>query len=162
MVVETYYAAERAVADAVALLGFQVYLPKYQVRESIRGRIIRKTLLLFPGYVLVRMSATWRALLSIRGVVDVLRSDESPSRVAHSVIRKIQALEVDGFVVMDDVPELRQRFKNGDKVRAGTGPMAGLYGTFLRSVGANRVRALMRMLGGEREVELPRGVLVPA
>src|SRR4051812_45174636 len=108
MVAAARAATELEIAGDVRSLGLSPYVPRYQVRSSVRGRVQRRTELLLPGYVIVRWTRRWMEILAIRGVVKILGVSAlgRPGRVPHEQVKNIRDMENEhGFVVLPDVPE---------------------------------------------------------
>lgn len=108
---------------------------------------------MFPGYVFVEEPYKYE-LRSVRGVVDIL-----PGRMPILVMRNlIKQLELgDDFLdITQKPPEI------GDLVRLQKGVFAEFAGVYTARSGKGRVRILLKMLGTEREIEVPESYIVKA
>ncbi len=94
----------------------------------------------------------WHGIEKTPGVKGVLRAatDRPPLPLAEGVVEGLQALERGGSI------ELVPRFISGQGLRIVSGIFAGQEGIVSRKKG-KRVLAMLRFLGGEREVEFDEG-----
>lgn len=166
VVAVTQHAMERIVAETATSLGMKHYNPKFLVREIQHGRIVRRSELLFPGYLLVKWNSAWATLLGTRGVIEVLRSsDGDAARVKHVEIKNIKAMEDEhGFIVLPDAPPAVPLLGPGDAVRIGCGSFAGRTGIIDSSSVKERVFVLLHSLVGGNllRVQTRKRDLLPA
>ena len=148
---------------ASALLGG--YCPTVRGMRRVRGRVTEVTSAMLPGYVFaagdggtvlrVRNPGSYAAgsmrVLGVGGMPQVVRDD------VINAVRQVER-EVAALPVWE-----RSKFRIGQSVRLGEGsPMAGMIGT-LTAVRNAVARVKLRMLGGEREVSVPLGMIeIPA
>lgn len=141
--------------------GIPAFLPLIEVtRRHRRGRV-RLLEPLFPGYLFSRLDAsqpqTWQAVIWSPGVRRVLGTAEVPVAVPDEVVERIQ----------DHVKELGfvrpgVRFSAGSSVRIRGGPLAGLEAIFAGPLSRQgRVRILVQLLGGSRDLEIDEADLDP-
>jgi transcriptional antiterminator RfaH len=105
--------------------GFEIYLPI--CRPSRRSaRIVA----LFPGYAFIRIIDHWHCLLGTYGVIDIIRSGDSPARVREHEIKRMRDQENrDGVIVLP-----LTRFQPGEQVRVVRGPMIDRVGIYSEPV----------------------------
>jgi transcription antitermination factor NusG len=138
--------------------GCEVHWPRFIERRENQDDVIRP---LFRGYMFALPPANLgpaliREIPNIIGVVGVRergRPDPCDDLVGHLLAR---AGSLDG--VIDETADTRPftRFREGDRVTVATGALAGLSGLMSSDRGEARVRVLLDVLGGRREVVLPR------
>jgi transcription antitermination factor NusG len=154
--VETNGGAERQARDGIEALGMGAFLP--MVTERRRG--VAVLVPCFPRYVLARFSATahnWPALYRTRGVRGILSHGYGkPTPIADEAVHALLALGYDRPIADDPTPALIQA---GAAVQITGGPFAGHDGVCLWS-NAQRVRLLLSLFGGRREVEVKRAQVV--
>lgn len=137
--------------------GYDVFLPmtRTEIVDS-RKRTRARAAPLFPGYVFIWWTETWRSILSTRGVSGVvsMTRDESgdripsciPDHVMNRVLGEVLShTDIDGFV------ELPPAFSPGQTLRVSSGPWAGVEVVLRANDAMGRVRCLLKMLG--REIE---------
>jgi transcription antitermination factor NusG len=73
------------------------------------------------------------------------------ARVPDTVIDGLRASERDGLIELPKPP----RFQRGDKVRVTSGAFIDRLAVFDGQTAHQRVAVLLRLLGGERRIELP-------
>jgi len=164
-VVQTNSRAEyRALID-LAGMGFRAFLPmfvKYS-RPKKRGEPERSEIQpLFPRYMFVSFDPQadqWRRIFGARGVHRLFTTmGEKPVPVRRGVVEGLQAQGRAGDGVIDDRAEAFPAIEAGSLYRVMDGPFAGHQGVCALSEG-KRVRLLLSLLGGEREVEFTKGEL---
>jgi transcription antitermination factor NusG len=159
-------AAEIKIAAEIRLLSLHPYVPRYQVRQSVRGRIMRRAEVMLPGYVLIRWTRRWQVILRVRGVVEILGVSRmgKPGRVPHDQVKRIRDMEDEhGFVVLSDDPKtlVTPEFRNGDVVLIGIGAFAGRSAVYQH---ASRGSAAVELVMGGATVSalVPHRGLLPA
>lgn len=152
----------RAEGEAALRLTQQGFECLYaRTRRSVRaasGMVVR-TESLFPRYVFLRSDPAQQSLApvrSTRGVAGLVRFGGEPAVVPDLVIEQIRGRidASDGFVRLAP-PTLIP----GSTVRIHEGPFSGLDAIFAQSLGSERVRLLLVLLGSERSIELPRSAI---
>lgn len=107
----------------------QVLIPTEDVYELKKGKKVKTTRRLYPGYILVEMLSNDRTLHlinSIQGVIKFLGTDRHPQSITKSEINKIlgKMEEVKEAPTPDEIP-----FRRGDLVEVTDGPFTGFNGT---------------------------------
>jgi transcription antitermination factor NusG len=124
--------------------GFTVYAP--QCRATRRSTKITN---LFPGYLFISIVDRWRCLLTVDGLINVIRAGDAPARVRPDEIERIrQAENKDGVITL---PVLR--FREGEKVRVTRGPLRDQVGIVHAGM-TPKQRVAVMFLMFEREVQI--------
>jgi transcriptional antiterminator RfaH len=140
----------------LALNGFEAYFPRIRERRLIRGRRVVVTPPLFPGYAFIAIELQWHAARWCPGVLSLVMDGERPAKVPDGDVAGLRARERGGFVVLPK-PKPNASFRRGDRLRVRSGPFTGTFGLFAGMAPRDRVLVLLKMLGSERELALPRG-----
>ncbi len=152
---------EERAQEHLARQGFEVFLPRYLKRRSHARRVTVVPAPLFPRYLFVSFDASqqrWRAIRSTRGVIDLVSNGETPVPVPQSIIHEMEHRRgEDGFVVLARHLDL----KRGTKIRIDSGPFATCEAIFEAQRDADRVVALLSLMGREVVVQLPIDVVMP-
>jgi transcriptional antiterminator RfaH len=148
---------EQVALNFLKLSGFETYFPRMRERRVVRGRRVVVTPPLFPGYAFVAIELQWQAARWCPGVLSLVMDGERPAKVPDRDIAALRTHERDGFVVLPKQPKLSSDFRLGDRLRVLSGPFSGYFGLYAGMSPRDRVSVLLKMLGGEREVALPRG-----
>jgi transcriptional antiterminator RfaH len=134
--------------------GFQAYLPLYLDRSKEHDRILP----MFRGYLFVGFDVAgepWRKICHTRGVWFLLSSSpERPMPIPRGVVEDLIS-RTSGRQVVDDPGPNRSRvsyIQLGTRAKVLDGPLAGWQGICTMS-GPRRIRLLMKLLGGTREIE---------
>jgi transcriptional antiterminator RfaH len=121
-------------------------------RVSHGGRRVEERPLLFPGYAFVQIVTAWWQARWCPGIIRlIMAGDATPARVPDTVIDGLRASERDGLIELPKPP----RFQRGDKVRVTSGAFIDRLAVFDGQTAHQRVAVLLRLLGGERRIELP-------
>jgi transcriptional antiterminator NusG len=107
----------------------QVLIPTEDVYELKKGKKVKTTRRLYPGYILVEMLSNDRALHlinNIQGVIKFLGTDTHPQSISKTEINKIlgKMEEAKEAPPPDEIP-----FRAGDLVEVRDGPFTGFNGT---------------------------------
>jgi transcriptional antiterminator RfaH len=148
---------EQLALKLLTLAGFETYFPLIRERRTVRGRGVITTPPLFPGYAFICIKLQWHAARWCPGVLSLVMDGERPAKVPDRDIAALRTHERDGFVVLPKQPKLSSDFHLGDRLRVLSGPFSGYFGLYAGMSPRDRVLVLLKMLGGEREVALPRG-----
>lgn len=146
---------EDAAASGLEEQGYAVYLPKLRVRRRRRGGTAEVEQPLFPRYL---FAAPGRAKQSIGpvqftvGVQKLVRFGTVYLPVPEAVVTALRARED---------PETGCHrlktpvMKRGDRVRIGSGALAGIEGVFEARTGRDRVIVLLELLGRQTPTVVP-------
>jgi transcriptional antiterminator RfaH len=146
----------------LGLNGFETYLPRIRERRLVRSRRVVVTPPLFPGYAFIAIELQWHAARWCPGVLSLVMDGERPAKVPDRDIADLRSRERDGYVVLPKQPKPNSSFRPGDRLRVCSGPFAGSFGLFAGMAPRDRVLVLLKMLGCERELALPRGDVASA
>ncbi len=141
--------------------GYQGYLPRVRERRRIRRRWQQVVAPLFPRYLFVRLREgvdDFGPIRSTLGVSDLVRFGGRPRPVPEGLVEELQARED---------PQLRlhvleRRWEPGQRLRVVEGPLAGLEAVFQAETAEERVIVLLKLLGRETAVAVPRDALEPS
>ena len=163
----TWYAAytharkERWARANLWELGFDVYLPEYQMERRHARRTDVVTRPLFPRYLFVRplpdqpFAATHAA--TAKGVVDLVRMGRSYPTVPNHVIDEMRSREGDdGFVHLGRSP-----LNPGQAVRIVAGSLRDHLGIFECRYDAQRVIILVNLLGRQVRAKVAAADISP-
>jgi transcription elongation factor/antiterminator RfaH len=135
---------------------FTTFLPQVDktVRHARQLRTVRAPL--FPGYLFVSLDLDrdrWRSINGTSGVIRLIAAQERPAPVPVGVIEAMLAAHTAGPTPLSDGLGLAQ------KVEILDGPFAQMVGHLNRLDGANRVRVLLDLMGGQVPVLIDRSDL---
>lgn len=156
-VVQSHPKQETTAQREIINQGIQSFVPLVAVQRSRAVELVP----LFPGYLFALFDPTrdrWRPLCSTRGVKALMGSaPDRPTPVPSGVVEHLLATQSLRAVVQDIAP---LPIAPGSRVRVGAGPFADQMGICLWS-DERRVRLLLEILGGMREIELGRTAVTP-
>lgn len=151
----------RALAEMLAQ-DFEAYLPLHLDRTPDRERIVP----LFPRYLFAKFDPNWdrwRRICSTRGVYSMIwQSSERPAPLPVGVVENLIE-RTSARRVVDD-PGQRPGvvyLAPGQRGRVQDGALSGMEGICTMS-GSGRVKLLLSLFGGTREVEFKRELVVAA
>lgn len=154
--------SEELAAQHLERQGFAVFLPRYLKRRSHARRVEVAPAPLFPRYLFTTFDAAepgWRAVGSTRGVVNLVGNGRSPIPVPEAIINGIEHhCDEEGYVVL----ARRLDLKRGMQIRIDIGAFKGIQAIFEAKRDADRVVALLSLMGREVVVQLPIRSVVPA
>ena len=146
---------ERLALHCLKLSGFETYVPRIKERRTVRGRKASGIAPLFPSYVFVLIQLQWHEARWAPGVSAlVMDGTRRPARVPDAVIADLRGRERGGLIKLPPPPKPVAAFTAGDELQVRSGPFTGLHGLYAGMAPRERVFVLLRMLGGERTVEL--------
>ena len=153
-----YWCAAQLESNRVALAthhlklsGYRVYAPRLRTYRFSSGRKVEERPLLFPSYAFVWIDLQWHRARWCCGVIRlIMAGDATPARVPDTVIDGLRARERDGLI---ELPK-PARFRHGDKVRITRGAFIDHLALYDGQTSHQRVAVLLRLLGGERRIEL--------
>lgn len=143
-IVATVFHTERAEAHLLNQ-GFETYVPRYTELVAVRGVLLNRTQRLFPGYLFVRMTPAWHAVLGTRGVRSVLMCAGAPDIMPERSYLLLRSREGnDGLIALDPISA---EFDAGDRVRVVGGMMHNRIGVYQGMDAAARHVVLFKLLG---------------
>lgn len=138
--------------------GFQVYLPRIQLKKRRRGQWIDVIEALFPRYIFIRTDPAKQSIASVRstrGVVGLVRFGGLPAVVADEVMDALLQREDADSLHRDVLP----LFCAGEQVRLVEGPFVGMNGVFVEEDGEKRVVVLLELLGKTNKIRMNRDLI---
>ncbi len=141
----------------LGLAGFTTYVPQVREKRLIRGRKVATIAPLFPAYCFIWIELQWHAIKWAYGVSALILDGDRPARVPDRIIEELRGRERGGIIRLPPPPKPTAPFVTGDRLRVRSGPLTGLDGLYAGMAPRERVFVLLRMLGGERTVELAQG-----
>lgn len=149
----THAKAETTAGASIAELGFPVFVPtERRIQRLPNGRPRPKENALFPRYGFVKFEAdrdAWPAILDAKGVMDLLRHNQTPIPVPNSCVNALQLAQNVGIFDRTKPPRI------GQEVQITAGPFTGLFGKILRARTADRMDVLLKFLGAECNATIP-------
>jgi len=140
---------EKRVADQVARYGICCFLPLYRSMRRWKDRRKEIALVLFPGYVFVRMALQDRfRVLQLPGAVRLVSVDGQPAVLPDAEIESLRNRL--GSRSIEPHPYLRV----GQKVRVRSGPLQGLEGIIQRHNHRCRIIFSIHLLSRSVSVEV--------
>ena len=152
-VAQTESQRENVAAGFLRTEGFEVYLPRIEVKTTGRARVVP----LFPGYVFVAIVDRWWSVRWTPGVLRLLMVDEAPARIDGKVMSAIRRREDGAGLVQLPKPRGLTR---GDRVRITRGSFEQKVGVWEGMSGGDRSRVLIELLGRSVPVSIANGDLV--
>lgn len=154
---------ETEVRDRLEDQGFGAFLPLVIGMRTVRpGMRQAAAVPAFPGYLFAAFDIgadRWRAIVYTRGVKGLFSTaPDRPIAIPRRQIEALLALGYDRPIIEDPRPPL---LRAGVRLRVTEGLFADAEGVCLWD-DRKRVRLLMDLLGGPREVTVPRAVVEPA
>ena len=145
IVARTKSRRERWAAENVQRQGYKFYLPQYEITSPIRGNLKKvRTEPLFPSYLFIEIDGPWRVLLCTFGIAGIVLRGDQPAVMPQSEITRLQiASDEAGFV------QIPNTYKEGQAVRARSGPFVGHIGLYAGQPVPGRHAVLMDLLGGK-------------
>jgi transcription antitermination factor NusG len=120
---------EKRVADQISRQGIACFLPLYRSVRRWKDRRKELALVLFPGYVFVRMSLQHRLrVLQLPGAVRLVTFNGKPASLPEAEIESLRH-HLSCFGNVEPHPYLSV----GRRVRVRSGPLKGLEGIILRT-----------------------------
>ena len=134
--------------------GYAEYLPKVRLKRRRPGGMVEVEQPLFPRYLFVAVTNSERSISSAQytaGVQKLIRFGIELLPVSEDVISTLKSHEDSETACHHLVlPEL----KLGDRLRIGSGPLAGIEGVFEARSGKDRVVILLELLGQQTRTEV--------
>lgn len=141
--------------------GFQVYLPRIQLkkRRSHQWQVVIEPL--FPGYLFLNVDLDHDNIAPVRSTIGVramVRFGVERVAVPDEVIEYLQQREPAGSSDVDS----SNPFKPGDRVRILSGPFGGLEAVYEMNRSDDRVLLLIEFLGRQSRVKVAVDDVAPA
>jgi len=156
--VTVHHQHEKALAQHLADIGLESFLPLYRTRRIWSDRVKELELPLFPRYVFARFAFRNRAnVLRIPGVRGIVGFGKETAYISETEIAALKAMVSSGLPVQP-WPYL----KIGDWVRITHGPLRGLEGILVRQKDSWRVVVSVHLLQRSVAAEVSRLVITPA
>ena len=128
---------------------FDVRVPVEEVSEIRKGKRVKSTRKVFPGYVIVNMIKTnesWYVVRNTRGCTGFVGPESKPEPLTEAEVAKMG---------VETTVDLEVEYKVGDTVEITAGPMEGSVGTVDEiDIPARKVRVRITMFGRELPAEL--------
>lgn len=138
----------------------EAFCPRIRVRRKTGRGYVWFTEALFPAYVFVHFSIhpQRRSVETCPGIRGLVHFGEQVFPLAPDLIA-----ELENFAGVDEIKSLDPHWRLGDSVTIADGPLANSDGQIYEFLpGAERVRVLVEMLGGQRPITLRLSDLVRA
>lgn len=120
---------EKSVADQINRRGISCFLPLYRSIRRWKDRRKELAMVLFPGYVFVRVSPRERLqVLHLPGAVRLVAFNGRPVALPEQEIELLRS-RLSGTSLMEPHPYLRV----GRRIRVRSGPLQGLEGIIVRT-----------------------------
>lgn len=116
---QEYFAAEQ-----IANQGYASFVP--EAFDVVRQRLTP----LLPGFVFMQTEGTWAFLLNTKGIYDVIRTGDKPSRMTNEQMKEFRNAVRDDQVVIEAYV-----FKRNDAVTISAGAWAGFEAKYMRDDG---------------------------
>lgn len=139
---------------------FDAFVPMARERRRCmrgpdRGKFVIMPVVMFPGYLILKIEDFWYPALECEGVVRIILDGDAPAKLPESeVVRMREDQRRRGYT----------EFAFGQRVRVDDRkhPMFGLEATYQRFSNREKVRALFNILGQDVPVDIDERVLVAA
>lgn len=156
---------ERKVAEALDDMMFASYAPKCIVKSVRDGKVVQRKVLLFSGYVFVKLDLEkigWQRARYVRGATTLLPHGHVlpaplPARFVESIRRELNAEEY----TIDQCWERVKGYAPGDTVKVLDGLLIEQEGKFV-AYQAGFVTLLFALLGKPNAIEIPAQHVAPA
>lgn len=146
----TRHQHESAVAQALFLKGFEIFLPQFKSRRRWKDRHKELMLPLFPNYVFIRGGLDrMLQIVTTPGVYSLVSWAGRPAVISGEEIEAVRRL-VESHLPIEPCPFL----KCGDRVRVKSGPLEGIEGILVRKAGGFRLVLSVEMLARSASVEV--------
>ncbi len=144
---------EKRVADQIQQQGVACFLPLYRSVRRWKDRRKEVALVLFPGYVFVRMALQHRLrVLQLTGAVRLVTFNGQPVSLPDAEIESLQShLSVSGNL------EPHPYLSVGRRVRVRSGPLKGLKGIILRTKDRCRIVVSIDLIMRSVAIEVDGG-----
>ena len=146
---------EKQVADRITQQGISCFLPLYRSVRRWKDRRKELSLVLFPGYVFVRMQLENRLrVLQLPGAVRLVSFNGQPAALPEQEIENLRSRLPDSGNV-----EPHPYLSAGRHVRVRSGPLQGLEGIIVRTKDRCRIVLSIHLIMRSLAVEVDDGDL---
>lgn len=146
---------EKRIADQIQRQGFPCFLPLYRSMRRWKDRRKELALVLFPGYVFVKMALQSRLrVLQLPGAVHLVTFNGHPAELPEEEIESLRN-RLAGPTNIEPHPYLSA----GRHVRVRSGPLQGLEGIILRTKDRCRIVLSIHLIMRSVAVEVDDGDL---
>lgn len=157
-VAETLPRLEGVAQSRLTQQGFASFCPRFRRTRRHARRTDQVIVPLFPGYLFVRFDRDrdpWRSINGTRGVKRLVGCDRGyPRSMPEPAMAEIMA-RCDGEMVHGILPSLQP----GQSVRLISGPFADMLGEITELDNHGRVRVLLDLLGGPKNIAIPPSMI---
>jgi transcription antitermination factor NusG len=144
---------EKRVADQIQQQGVACFLPLYRSVRRWKDRRKELALVLFPGYVFVRMALQHRLrVLQLAGAVRLVTFNGQPASLPDAEIESLQS----HFSTSGNL-EPHPYLSVGRRVRVRSGPLQGLEGIILRTKDRCRIVVSIHLIMRSVAIEVDGG-----
>lgn len=131
---------------------FDVVIPTREVVVVKKGKKMKQTEKVFPGYILIRMildDDSWLVVRTTEGVTGFVGAGLKPTPISEKEVAAIMKF------VAQEAPKFKAKFSVGEAVKITEGPFADFLGT-IEGIDEERgkVRVLVSIFDRETPVEL--------
>lgn len=131
---------------------FEVVIPTREIVVIRKGKKVKKTENVFPGYLLIRMildDNSWLVVRTTEGVTGFVGAGLKPTAISEQEVGAIMKF------VRQEQPKFKTRFSVGEAVKITEGPFADFLGTIDKiDDERGKVRVLVSIFGRETPLEL--------
>lgn len=146
---------EKLVADQIQKQGIACFLPLYRSVRQWKDRRKEVAMVLFPGYVFVRMKLESRLrVLQLPGAVRLVSSQGQPTALPEEEIENLRTRVCSAGKI-----EPHPYLSVGRQVRVRSGPLRGLEGVILRTKESCRIVLSIHLIMRSVAVEVDEGDL---
>lgn len=146
---------ERKAEKLAPSFKIEAFLPLIEQKFASMGRVMKRPVLMFPGYLFVNFVDLdlWKRARREGFVFQGLlgSSQDCVESIADAIVDELKARHVNGVVPM--IEHVKPSFKVGQPVIIEMGVAAGLRG-LIKKTSAERVEVLLSMFGRQMQVSL--------
>lgn len=137
---------------------YQIVIPTRDTINVKKGKKVKSTEKVFPGYVLVKMELTddsWLVVRTTEGVTGFVGAGLKPTPITEKEVQAIMRF------VSQEQPKFKTKFSVGEAVKITEGPFSDLLGS-IEAIDdeKGKVRVLVSIFDRETPVELDFGQIV--
>lgn len=166
MIASTHWAIlvaqnHKRVVEALIDRCYPHFVPLIEQLTIVRGRHERDFKPLLGEYIPIGVTATWKSLLSIRGVAGMLLNESgTPAQVLPREMERLRAMcDLDGKLKPEPLPP-EYEFQYGESVRVRSGPFVGFTAKFDGKTKRGDLSAILVLFGKETSVVFKKGDLL--